>query len=82
MASVFILQHCRTDESGDDHVKMIGVYSSRAEAERAVGRLKTQPGFVDCPGIVDPLNDEKTTGFHIDEYPLDNDHWQEGFVNV
>jgi hypothetical protein len=82
MASVFVLQHCRTDESGYDNLKMIGAYSSRSEAERAVERLRGMPGFKDSPKIVDPLKDEESSGFYIDEYALNEDHWTEGFVSV
>jgi hypothetical protein len=82
MAHVFVLQHRRIDESGGENLKMIGVYGSRVEAERAVGRLRALPGFRDSPDIVDPLDPfeiEERSGFHIDEYALDEDHWTEGF---
>jgi hypothetical protein len=82
MTSVFILQHCRTDEAGNDNVKMIGAYTSRTEAESAVARLRTVPGFSDHPAILDPRKDEETSGFTIDEYALNKDHWTEGFVSV
>jgi hypothetical protein len=82
MTSVFILQHCRTDESGNDNVKMIGAYTSRAEAERAVVRVREMPGFSKYPAILDPLKDEETNGFTIDEYVLNKDHWIEGFVSA
>jgi hypothetical protein len=81
MTSVFILQHCRTDESGNN-VKMIGAYMSRTEAESAVARLRSMPGFSDHPAILDPRKDEETSGFTIDEYALNKDHWTEGFVSV
>lgn len=79
MTSVFILQHCRTDDFGYDNVKMIGAYTSRIEAEGAVERLRAMPGFCDYPAILDPLKDEETSGFTIDEYALNKDHWTEGF---
>lgn len=66
--TVFVLQHARPTETGKESVKFIGVYSSRANAERAIRRLSVQPGFRDWP-------DE----FHIDAYDLDVDHWAEGF---
>lgn len=80
--SVFVLQHSHTNEWDDDDVKMIGVYSSRLEAERAVERIRTQPGFVDYPRIVDPRKDEDPNGFYIDEFELDQDEWREGFVSA
>ncbi len=70
MTEVFVLQH---EYELDDHdeTKLIGVYSSRSEAEAAVKRLSTQPGFSD-----------HADGFSIDTYPLDQDHWQEGFATL
>ena len=64
---VFVLQHSYELE-GHDETKMIGVYASREAAQEAVLRLIVQPGFCDQPG-----------GFSIDLYPLDKDHWTEGF---
>jgi hypothetical protein len=70
MTEVFVLQH-EYELDGQDETKLIGAYSSRAEAEAAIKRLSTQPGFSEYPG-----------GFSIDPYPLDRDHWQEGFSTV
>jgi hypothetical protein len=66
--AVYVVQHARPKPDGEENVKMIGVYSDREKAEAAVARMVTQPGFRDWP-------DE----FYIDEYPLDRDHWTEGF---
>ena len=77
--TVFVVQHLRSEEESED-VKLIGVYSSRAEAEAAVDRKRKFPGFSAFPRIVDPLHDEDESGFYIDEYPLDQDQWSEGFV--
>lgn len=71
MTSVFVLQHMREGEDGNDDVKFIGVYSSRDKADAAVMRLGRLPGFTDAPD-----------GFHVDEYHVDQDHWVEGFVTV
>jgi homoserine kinase type II len=68
---VFVLQHVHTFDDGEEDVKMIGVYSSRGQAEAAVERLSTRPGFSDTP-----------EGFEIDPYVLDKDHWTEGYVTV
>jgi hypothetical protein len=65
---VFVLQHARPKEDGDEDVKLIGVYSSEAAAEAAIARLRKQPGFSEYP------ND-----FHLDSFELDVDHWTEGF---
>ena len=70
MASVFVVQH--SYEVGDrDEVKMIGVYGSRSDAEAAIVRLASRPGFR-----------EHTSGFHIDEYHIGKDHWVEGFFSL
>jgi hypothetical protein len=66
--TVFILQHARPKDDGDDDVKFIGVYSSQANAEAAIDRLRLQPGFRNYPNE-----------FHIDPYEPDVDHWIEGF---
>lgn len=82
MKSVFIVQHLHSLPQGEDDVKMIGVYKSLDRAKAAVERLKTQPGFRDNPLLVDPEGDGVQQGFYIDEYHLDMDHWQEGFVTI
>jgi len=70
MQSVFVVQHVYESAfSGAEEVKLIGVYSSQAMAEAAVSRLSKQPGFKAFPEY-----------FCIDEYTLDQDHWQAGFA--
>ncbi len=76
--TVFVVQHLRS-KGGSENVKTIGVYSSRSEAEAAVERKRKFPGFAQFPCIVDPSHDENESGFYIDEYPLDQDQWSEGF---
>jgi hypothetical protein len=61
-------------------VKLLGVYLSLEGAHSAVERLRIQPGFRDHPGIVDRQQDTDGQGFHIGAYPLDMDHWLEGYV--
>ena len=68
---LFVVQHAHELEDGEDEVKMIGVYSTRENAESAVERLRLQPGFRDTP-----------EGFCIDDYPVDKDHWAEGYVTT
>lgn len=68
---VFVLQHVHVINDGEEDVQLIGVYSTRELAEQAVARLRSQPGFCDTP-----------EGFSIDEYPVDQDHWTEGYVTV
>ena len=71
MKTVFVLQHEYERDEGVDEVKFIGVYSTKSNAEEAVKRLVTQPGFSDHPD-----------DFCIDEYELNLDHWTEGFDTV
>lgn len=59
------------DEQDGDDVKLLGIYSSEAAAERRVRRARHLQGFVDEPDC-----------FQIGEYDLDEDHWTEGFVRV
>jgi hypothetical protein len=68
---VFVVQHVHELPGGEESVKFIGVYSSEAQAQAAVQRLTPQPGFA-----------ETAAGFHVDRYPLDQDHWTEGFVVI
>ena len=68
---VFVLQHVHELSDGEEDVKMIGVYSTHEQAELAVVRSRTLPGFHDAPD-----------GFCIDRYVLDEDHWTEGYVTV
>jgi hypothetical protein len=82
MRSVFVLQHVHFISSGQQDVKLIGVYRSLEAAHAAINRLHNQPGFADHRRLVDPLTDDDANGFYIDEYELDKDHWSEGFVTV
>ena len=65
---VYVLQH-NYELEGCEETKMIGVYRSRREAEEAIKRLRLQPGFSENPD-----------SFHVDRYPLNLDHWSEGFT--
>jgi homoserine kinase type II len=56
-------------EGIDDAELLIGVYSSEAEANAGIQRVKNQPGFV-----------EFQEGFQIHPYELNRDHWTEGFI--
>ena len=71
MASAFLVQHLRQDPDGYENVKLIGVYSTRARAERSVEEHKKLAGF-----------SSYLTGFSIAEIELDKDHWNEGFVDL
>jgi homoserine kinase type II len=71
METVFVLHHVAREDTPDEDVKLIGVYSTRVLAEAAVARMCSLPGFRDYP-----------SGFEIDEYRLDRDHWGDGFISV
>jgi hypothetical protein len=69
--AVWVVQHVRTINNGEEDVKMIGVYSTEQLACEAVARLGLQPGFCDVP-----------KGFYVERYELNKDHWTEGFITV
>jgi len=73
MDKVFLLWHSRPIEGGIDELdtddKLVGVYSSAAEAEAAKQRKLQFGGFRDYPDC-----------FLVDEYEIDKDAWSEGFI--
>jgi hypothetical protein len=71
VTKVYVLQHVHSLEDGTEDVKLIGVYSSRDNAQAAITRLRQAPGFSDAPD-----------GFQIDEYQMDKDQWVEGYSTV
>ncbi len=82
MQRAYLLQHLHVLPHGEDDAKVIGIYSSKEAARAAVDRLKHQPGFRDFPRIVNADIDEQPDGFYIDEYVVDQDHWQEGYETL
>ena len=68
---VFLLWHTHQLSSDEDDFKLIGVYSTEAEALAARERVCSQPGFRDSP-----------EGFEVCPYTVDQDHWIGGFVTV
>ncbi len=70
MTIVYHLWHEYVMENGEDEVKELGLYSSRENAQEAITRYWSLPGFRDHPD-----------GFKIYESELDRDGaWTEGFV--
>ncbi|WP_315755285.1 MULTISPECIES: hypothetical protein [unclassified Bradyrhizobium] len=73
MRRVFLLWHMRptTDslDERDTDDKLIGIYSSAAEANEAKKHKLQFEGFRDYPDC-----------FHIDEYEVEKDAWSEGFI--
>ena len=70
--TVFVLEHaCYKDDDRNNDVedfKLIGVFATEQQAQAAVSQLKNQSGFKAYPN-----------GFHIDEYPIGQIHWSQGF---
>jgi hypothetical protein len=73
MDTVFLLWHNRPREGGiDEHDtddKLVGVYSSPAEADAAKKRKLQFEGFRDYPDR-----------FVVAKYLIDKDAWSEGFI--
>lgn len=69
--AVFLLSYARENDKYRDHEKVIGIYSSEANANAARQRLLHQPGFRDWP-----------EGFEVVEYSVDKEqNWSEGFIS-
>jgi hypothetical protein len=66
---IFVLTHVHELSPDREDLKLIGVYSTERRASAAVDRARLLPGFAQIPD-----------GFHVQSYPLDKDHWIEGFV--
>ncbi len=67
---VYLLQHSYENEEGSE-VKILGVFSSKQNAEAAIDSMIRKPGFSSYPD-----------GFHIDELILDSVFWQDGFSTM
>lgn len=67
MTKVFLLQH-NIPRGDNDNSKIIGIYSTKDLAGKAIDRLKDKPGFRDPKGT-----------FTVGPYQLDFDYWSEGF---
>src|SRR5262245_36924723 len=67
--NVFLLWHTHEFPSGEEDIKLIGVYSSHELADQARQRAVTLAGFRDAP-----------TGFCIDRFAVDQDNWTDGYV--
>ena len=70
MSHVYVVQHVHESQDGEEDVKFIGVYRTQPDADAAVGRLRSLPGFRDHPD-----------GFQVTEYEVNKDHWTEGFIS-
>lgn len=68
MKSTFLLTHVRQKDEDNESVKIIGIFATKENAENARMQLAGKPGFKQHPN-----------GFYIDEYPIDEINWSEGF---
>ncbi|MEU4481688.1 hypothetical protein AB0F68_27025 [Micromonospora sp. NPDC023966] len=59
------------DEADGDDLKMLGVYSSEAQAKARMQRATSLPGFRDEPDC-----------FYIARHTVDQDEWTDGFVSI
>ncbi len=71
MAAVFLLWHVHQLSDDEEDEKLLGVYESEEEANTAIDRYRSKPGFSEDP-----------TGFQISKYELNKDHWTEGYTTV
>jgi hypothetical protein len=69
--SVYLLYHVREMNPNEEDSKLIGVYSSRRNAEEAQSRSAKLPGFRRYP-----------EGFLIDGHIINQDGWTSGFVTM
>ena len=67
--NVYILFHI--NKLNDEDSKIVEVYSSKVNAQKAKKKMKTLPGFKDSPN-----------SFILDKYELDKEYWTDGFITV
>lgn len=65
---VFVLHHTYGPDEEESN-KLLGVFNSRAKAEKARAGYLNLPGFKDYPD-----------GYSISPYTVDRRHWVEGFI--
>ena len=68
MKYVFRLTHTQEFIDGREVVRVIGIYSTKKEAENGCAKVSKLPGFKD---YID--------GFYIERYEINLDHWIEGY---
>lgn len=69
MRKVYYLYHVRYEDTDDEDVKIIGIYSSRRQAKVAIKRMMKKTWFIDFPD-----------DFQIHDDVLGRDSWVDGFV--
>jgi hypothetical protein len=70
LSHVYVVEHAYETPVGTENIKLIGVYSSEANANDAIARLSVKPGLCD-----------HTEGFHVSKLSLDKDQWADGFIS-
>ncbi|MFF3223683.1 hypothetical protein ACFYV7_12900 [Nocardia suismassiliense] len=65
---VYLVNHEYSLNEDEVEVKRIGIYTSKAEAEAAIARLRLQPGFRDLP-----------ESFVIHRYEIGKDYLTDGY---
>jgi hypothetical protein len=68
VTSVVLSWHIDERDNAEDS-KLIGAYATERDAGAAKQRLSDKPGFTDTP-----------SGFMMERYEINVDHWTEGFV--
>ena len=73
MKEVYLVQHSYQSNKNQDYekIKELGIYSDRKKAEEAIDFFMKLPGF----------NNHSRDCFHIGKIKLDENHWEEGFIN-
>lgn len=69
MKYVYLLEHTHVYSTDEEDTKIIGIFSTKQEALKAIDQLKNISGFNKYP-----------QGFNIDKYKLDQIFWQEGYA--
>ncbi|MFT4076067.1 MAG: hypothetical protein QM647_11105 [Asticcacaulis sp.] len=71
MDQVWLLHHTHRVNEDHEDIKLLGVFSSPEQAERARQRAVNLPGFKDTPD-----------GFSIDKYLIDRMGWTTGYRTI
>lgn len=71
MKKVLLLWHVYESPGQESDSKLIGVYESQEQVDRARESARKQNGFRDRPD-----------NFIVDEYEVGKDYWPDGFVKA
>jgi len=86
--ALFVLLLASCENSGDDALPpgpnppaAAGTLVFSLTVTDNLGAISSD-SVMDFPEIIAPLKDSETSGFHIDEYRLNKDQWDQGFVSA